>query len=161
MIGIRGVRALTLAVAVASVLGPLAAAPAMARATAQVANCNGHTVVSADYVTTTSGSELGAVQLCRNDDSYFAMYINYGPLPAGRTANAWLYRYLDGAPAGQWNCDSPGGNGHVAPGQTWCVTPQILAPSSRVTFIAKGTVYSGGVAIAQGWTRECNRYICY
>ncbi len=151
------------------------AGPASATVEAAVANCNGHTLVSANYVRDSTGYRYGAIQLCRSGDHYFAIYINYGydpgepnkpvqgPMPDGEFANAWLYRYLDGVYVDRFSCDDSGGNGHVLPGQTWCVTPLIYAPSSRVTFRGAGFVYywdgAQWVHVASGWTQRCNRHV--
>jgi hypothetical protein len=140
-----------------------------------VANCNGHVLLSASYVRASDGTRFGAIQLCRDGDHYFAIYINYwydpgeplpppqGPMPDGQFANAWLYRYLDGDFVDRFSCDDPGGNDHVLPGQTWCVTPKIYAPSSRVTFRGAGFGYwwdgTKWVHVASGWTQRCNRHV--
>lgn len=144
---------------------------ASADVSAAVANCNGYTVVDAHYVVEDRWA-WGSVQLCRDGDYYWGIYINYargrypyvqGAMPYGEFANVVLDRYYNGEYS-TFTCDSPGGNVHVIPGQTWCRTPKIYAPSSNVTFVAIGKGYrwngSKWVNVANGVTRECNRYIC-
>ncbi len=142
-----------------------------------VLNCNGHVLLSASYVKAAAPDpyRFGAVQLCRDGDYYFAIYINYsydpggptpppqGPMPDEQFANAWLYRYLDGQFVDRFSCDDPGGNDHLVPGDKWCVTPKIYAPSSRVTFAGAGFQYvwynEEWVHVGSGWTQRCNRHV--
>lgn len=115
---------------------------------AAVVNCqhsdgNG-SVVSAAYVKRYDGVILGAIQLCKDSSSgYWAYVIFYNPVPSGHWGYAFLHRYLDGQYVDSFGCNSPGGNGYVAPGQTRCWTPKIDAPSSRVTFVARGILCVG------------------
>lgn len=146
---------------VAVLLGTMGATAGVASA-AQPANCNGGTVLSANYVER-DGVNVAAIQLCHRGDSYYGMYINYGTVARGHYANAELTRYYNGEQA-RWTCDSPGGNGHVQAGQTWCVTPSINSPSSNVHFAADGYLYQAQngqyVTVGHGNTWICNRYNC-
>jgi hypothetical protein len=142
---------------------------ASADASLAVANCNGYTLVSAQYVTTPAGFPYGAVQLCRNGDDFFVIFIHYvsypppvyGPMPTGYFGNALLYRYTNGVYSGRWDCSS--GNGVVLPGQTWCVTQQVDLQAGD-TFKAQGAVdrWDGSkwVLAASGWTQRCNTTTC-
>lgn len=75
-------------------------------------------------------------------DAYWAGVIFSGNLKANSWAIATLRRYYpDADPAGVWNCDSGGGDGHVIPGDNACHTPMVYAPSHQVTFRAEGKMY--------------------
>lgn len=102
-------------------------------------------IIAPAYVVNNSGTPVGAIQLCRNTGSpyYWAYIVFYGPMAAGNWGQAYLERYLDGVRGDVFTCESPGGNDHVAPGQTMCWTPKIYAPSSRVTFRAAGRACTG------------------
>lgn len=136
-----------------------------------VANCNGHTVVSANYVKSlASGLPWGAVQLCRNSGSFFAIFVHYvsypppehGPMPPGFIGNAFLYSVTGGQHTGFWDCKS--GNDIVHPNETWCVTAQIPILSGE-TFRARGVVHQWNGATwvlrADGWTKRCNMTTCW
>lgn len=118
---------------------------------ATFANCNGHTLISAHHVESTSGSNYGSVQLCRDGSAYFGIYLSYrhdgsdqqGPLPPGVIANAFIYRYENGVYKGRLSCDDTqyGGNVHVTPGQTMCVTGRYLYTGSKHTYRAYGLTF--------------------
>ncbi len=114
---------------VAVMMGLLGATTDVASA-AQPENCNGGTLVSADYVLRGT-AQVGSIQLCRRGDDYYAMYINYGTVAGGHYANAELTRYYDGVQH-RWTCDSQGGNKHVQAGYTWCVTPSVHSPNTII-----------------------------
>lgn len=144
----------------------IAPGSANAQTSAAVDNCNGHTLHSADNVVVRNSDigAVGSVQLCRDGDNWFAMIISHGPMPSGHWANAILRHYENGVPTGaQWSCDSPGGNGHVLPGQTWCMTPKIYSNATVITFKALGYEYfdeSGGWDVyADGATLRCNKHV--
>lgn len=102
-------------------------------------------IIAAAHVVNNSGAAVGAIQLCRNSGSpyYWAYLVFYSPMATGNWGQAYLERYLDGVRGDVFTCESPGGNDHVAPGQTMCWTPKIYAPSSRVTFRAVGQACTG------------------
>jgi hypothetical protein len=126
-----------------------------------VANCLGHTVVSANYVKSSSGLPWGAIQLCRNGSSFFALHVHYvsypppvyGPMPSGFVGKAILHSSLGEF----WSCD-------VNPGETWCATPQIpIWPGEA--FRAEGVVWQWNgttwVLRAGGLTKWCNMTTCW
>lgn len=102
-------------------------------------------IIAPAHVYNTSGTAIGAVQLCRNPGSYhyWAYIVFYNRMPAGNWGQAYLTRYLKGVRGDTFSCESTGGNDHVAPGQTMCWTPKIYAPSSNVTFVAAGRACVG------------------
>jgi len=132
-----------MAITVLTTTGSASAQPAAAP------NCQhssgGGVIIAPAYVINNSGAPVGAIQLCRNPGSpyYWAYLVFYNKMPAGNWGQAYLERYLDGVPGDVFTCESPGGNDHVAPGQTMCWTPKIYAPSSRVTFRAVGQACAG------------------
>ena len=139
--------------------------PGTASATTTVANCNGKTLVSTNYVKIDdSDANAGAIQLCRDGSNWFGMYISYGAMPANHAGQAFIYRNYDGNIVDHFDCDSAGGNGYVKAGQTWCKTPNITGPNSRYTFQATGSynvLQSGQWVLAGGgWTKRCNQTSC-
>jgi hypothetical protein len=147
----------------AALFGTLIAPTMSSAAEVSVANCNGYTLHSASHVTR-NGAAVGAVQLCRDGDRWFAIFISYRTMPSGHWANAYLDHYVNGVYSGAtWSCDADGGNDHVIPGQTWCVTPKIFSNSASVSFKAYAFEYydpTGGWDIyAAGFTQRCNKYV--
>ncbi len=152
--------------------GTASAAPAV------VLNCNGHTVISASHVKNSTGHNYGAIQLCRDGTAHFAIYINYnaagteqGKMPAENWANAWIYRYENGVYKGRLSCDNTeyGGNEHVFPGQTMCVSGRYLYWGPSHTYRAAGFRYrlegdDSSTLLGSGWTARCTAEIartCY
>jgi hypothetical protein len=137
---------------------PSAASPEVAPA---VANCLGHTLVSANYVKSSSGLPWGAIQLCRNGSSFFALHVHYvsypppvhGPMPSGFEGKAILHS----STGEYWSCN-------VSPSVTACATPQIPILLGE-TFRAEGVVWrwtgTTWVIGADGWTLTCNTTTCW
>lgn len=126
-----------------------------------VANCLGHTLVSANYVKSSSGLPWGAIQLCRNGNSFFALHVHYvsypppvhGPMPSGFEGSA----YLHSSTGFYWSCSVPVGS-------TWCATSQVTILPGEA-FRARGVVWQWDglkwVAKADGWTKWCNLTTCW
>lgn len=118
--------------------------------------CGGSVYVSpdVDIISSYTGNSVGKVQLRRDSEyKYWACVTFYSPVPTGFWGMARLYRFLDHAPAGEFNCDDGGGD-HVSAGGRFCRTPKILAPSPRVTFWGEGLMYQGADHVAIGATGE-------
>ncbi|MFF8679368.1 hypothetical protein ACF07F_15805 [Streptomyces sp. NPDC015237] len=139
----------------------LSAAPASAHASAvncQHSSGNG-TVISAAYIERFPGDKsTGAIQLCKDSSSrYWGFTILYNALPAGQQGWSIIASYFDGDTfTGIWNCESPGGNGDIQPGQTRCWTQKIGSTSGRVTFQAEGYFWRDGETqvVAHGATAQ-------
>lgn len=123
----------------ATLLSPVAtAAPAAQACTTDIR--------SAEYITyrgTAADEGIGAVQLRKDDcGNYWAYVLIYGgALTSNEYAQAWVSRWENGVRKAIYSCDSPGGNGHVATNQTWCVTPKIKSATSSSLFIASAHYY--------------------
>jgi hypothetical protein len=133
----------TVLAALALALAGLVGATGSASATLQVTNCNSASgsgsIVDTFYVNVGGdGAHVGAVQLCTKDTYYWAYVVFYAPMPAGNWGQATLNHYHNGVKTGVWTCDSPGGNGHVAPGQTQCWTPKIHRAGAADLFSGDG-----------------------
>jgi hypothetical protein len=135
-------------------------------------NCNGKTVISAQYIKSSSGSKYGSIQLCRDGGSYFGMYISYrhdgsdqqGPLPSGVLGNAFIYRYVNGQYQGRLSCDdtSYGGNEHLVAGDTMCVTGRYAYTGGQQTYRAYGLTYwwtGQWTQGAEGHTARCTAVV--
>jgi hypothetical protein len=101
---------------------------------AVVPNClgNGNQVLSAAYVVSNWNERLGSIQLCRDNGAreIFGLLIMYQAMPAGKWGNAVIdIRTRSGEIIYTFTCDDGSGNGHIAPGQTWCKTTDVLACS--------------------------------
>lgn len=116
-------------------MGGPASAAGEAQQGAAALNCQhsqgAGTVVSAAYI---SNSSTGAVQLCKSGSYYWGYMVKYSSMPTGYWGYLAIDRYDGDRYAGSWNCDSSGGNGYVAPGQTMCWTPRLYAPSTSTKF---------------------------
>ena len=132
-----------------------------------VANCNGHSVVSASYVRRFSDNKaLGAIQLCRNGNHWFSMFIYYGDqLPSGHIGNARKWFVRNWEILGQQSCADSGGSGYAAGSTTWCTSPQDY-PAGDPTQQRRGEgellQYVNGkwVEYARGYTLLCNYNGC-
>lgn len=156
-------RAILLACAVVFVAA-LAVLPGAGAASAAVpANCLGKTLHSANHVRTNGGNDLGAIQLCRDGDYWFALYISDRIMPQSHRGNGRIDHFIDGNYNASWSCDAPGGNGKVVTGEQWCVTPKLYSYSSRISFEAVGyeDYRADGywITYAIGKTLRCNRFV--
>lgn len=101
------------------------------------------------------GARVGTVELCRDSAyNYWAFVIYSSPMTASQYAQAILQIYRDGSWVSEVTCDSTGGNGYVAPGQTRCWTPKVGGVSGHYTFRAWSDKYSShtGALLASGHT---------
>jgi hypothetical protein len=98
---------------------------------------------------------VGEVQLCRDSDyQYWGFVLFSHALTVSEYGDVVLERDHDGAYPGFVDCDSPGGNKTVMPGQTRCWTPKLDGRSGHYTFLAEGSLTSShtGATIAFGYT---------
>lgn len=146
---------------IAILLSALAAILALAPATASAAprNCDGATLVSANYVRLSNGSGTiaGAIQLCRTGTNWFAMYIHYSIMSPERRGVGILQRWHNGVFDASRSCT-------VSPGQTWCKTTTLPGPDNSYWFRGAGLyqAWQSGrwVTIGEGYTSRCNLSGC-
>jgi hypothetical protein len=127
-------------------------------------NCNGHILVSANYVRDNAGVVHGAIQLCRERDKnfWFAMFFYYGnPVPTGHIGTARLFQRLDtGGAAEASNCAE--GTGNASGTRTWCST--LLTFTGTTLYRARGELLSNRtgnwVKYAEGYTLLCSIHGC-
>jgi len=110
------------------------------------------TIVKTAPVTSTTGSRVGTIEICRDSSyNYWGFVIYTSPMTASQYAEVYLDRYRDGVWESQITCDSPGGNGTVMPGQTRCWTPKFTGLSSRWSFRASSFKYSSHTGDLLAW----------
>ncbi|WP_439658840.1 hypothetical protein ACSHWB_41715 [Lentzea sp. HUAS TT2] len=153
------IRKLTAALAVAGAVLLGLAAPASAEVQVSPFCQNGagyQTRVDIANVVATNGVAVGTVELCRQGSLYFAFALFDQPMTASQYAQVYLNRYDRGEPVGRVDCDSPGGNKHIKPGERRCWTPNLNGAASRYTFIASVLQYSShtGDLLSGGVTDE-------
>ncbi|NUT99298.1 MAG: hypothetical protein HOY78_45565 [Saccharothrix sp.] len=124
------------------------------------ANCGGAgTVVSANYVKNrTTGTEVGAIQLCRDGNGYYFAWLQlYYTMSTGQYANAFLRAWPDATTGTEYlqspdRCDN-GGSGKIIAPDRECNTAHVYYTDPSATYRADGYVYaSSGAIIAAGAT---------
>ncbi|MDX3660179.1 hypothetical protein PV646_23005 [Streptomyces sp. ID05-26A] len=146
-----------LAVAGAVLLGLATPASAEVQVNPFCQNGSGYqTRVDISDIVATNGVSVGTVELCRAGSLYFAFALFDKPMTASQYAQVWLHRYDRGELVGAVNCDSPGGNKHIKPGERRCWTPNLNGAASRYTFMASALQYSShtGDLLSGGVTDE-------
>lgn len=147
----------TLAVAAGALLGVAVPAAAQSQAAPDCQYGSGYwTIVTTAPVTAlTGGTQVATVELCRDSSyNYWAFAIYSSPMTVSEYAQVYLQVYRDGSWTGDFTCDSPGGNGYIAPGQTRCWTPKVVGVSGHYTFRARSDKFSShtGSLLATGST---------
>lgn len=116
--------------------------------------CGGsvYVVPDTDVTSRTTGTAIARIQLRRDSSfNYWSCITFFSPVPSGYWGMARIYRLLDGSLVDELHCDD-GGRSHVSAGGRFCRTPSFPAPSSRVTFYARGDLYKGSDSVAFAWT---------
>lgn len=137
-----------------AVLAVAALAPAASAQTALAApNCQ-HGSTYGQLVKAASLGSYGTIQLCRDSGyNYWGFVLFNNPLTASQWGQAVIERHRDGFFYDSVDCDSPGGNGYVEPGQTRCWTPKFTGLSGRWTFVAEGRLTSSHTGAVIAWNR--------
>lgn len=126
----------------------LGLAPAATAQTAQVSCPHGQgggIVISSGAVLTAADVRIGTVHLCRDSDYRFWSYLKLdNDLPSGRWGQAVIWRYIGDRPGDSpTNCDGPGGNDYITPGQSSCFSQKLYGAPGNYRFHAIGRVYNG------------------
>ena len=138
-------------------LGVAVPASAQAQAAPDCQHKSGYgTIVKTAPVTAlTGGTRVATVELCRDSAyNYWGFVIYTSPMTVSEYAQVYLQTYRDGSWVSDVTCDTAGGNGRVAPGQTRCWTPKVNGVSGSYTFRARSDKFSShtGNLLAYGYT---------
>ena len=135
-----------------------------------VATCLGHNTLDSSFVKPNpeSPTAWGYINLCEDNDFYFAQYIHVdanlqpAPMPAGFYGQAQIFIYTNGVYQGPPRSCSTGGTGVVTAGRVSCTTSRYPSTLTSITFVGGGYVYrdtgSAWVLAAQGLTLRCNKH---
>ncbi len=86
---------------------------------------------------------IGRIDLCRDSGyQYWGFVLFNKPATASQYGQAAIVRYDQVAYFSDVDCDSPGGNHKVMPGQTRCWTPKYDGRAGRWNFTAVGSLTS-------------------